>query len=43
MINTPFNRRQLLHNCGAGFGSLALNELLMRTASADQSGVAAPN
>ena len=43
MINTPFNRRQMLHNCGAGFGALALNELLMRTASADQSGVAAQN
>jgi hypothetical protein len=43
MINTCFNRRQMLHNCGAGFGALALNELLMRTASADQSGTVSQN
>ena len=43
MINTPCNRRQMLHNCGAGFGALALNELLMRTASADQSGIVSQN
>ncbi|MCA9011159.1 MAG: DUF1501 domain-containing protein [Planctomycetaceae bacterium] len=39
----PFNRRQMLHSCGAGFGSLALQTLLMRTASADSSGIAAQN
>ena len=43
MINTPCNRRQMLHNCGAGFGSLALHELLTRTASADQPGTASLN
>jgi hypothetical protein len=29
------DRRQLLQSCGAGFGAIALNELLVRTAAAD--------
>ena len=33
----------LLHRCGAGFGALAMSELLMRTASADQSAAAPQN
>ena len=35
------NRRQLLQTCGAGFGTIALNDMLARTASAESAG--APN
>lgn len=36
------NRRQLLRSCGAGFGSLALSDLLAKTAAADPGPVANP-
>ncbi len=34
-MNNPLNRRHLLRSCGAGFGAIALNELLVRTAAAE--------
>ncbi len=42
-MNHQFSRRQLLQNCGAGFGGIALNDLLARTASAGQNSSAASN
>lgn len=42
-MNHQFSRRQLLQNCGAGFGTIALNDLLARTASAGQNSSAASN
>ena len=42
-MNHQFSRRQLLQNCGAGFGAIALNDLLARTASAGQNSSAASN
>lgn len=39
----PMNRRQLLQSCGGGFGALALNELLTRTAVADAQSAAPVN
>jgi len=32
-MSNPLNRRHLLHRCGAGFGSLALADLISRTSS----------
>ena len=42
-MNHQFSRRQLLQNCGAGFGAIALNDLLARTVSAGQNSSAASN
>jgi hypothetical protein len=33
-MSNPLNRRNLLHRCGAGFGSLALADLIARTSTA---------
>ena len=42
-MNHQSSRRQLLQNCGAGFGAIALNDLLARTASAGQNPSAGSN
>ncbi|MEY3173901.1 MAG: hypothetical protein RLZZ436_1815 [Planctomycetota bacterium] len=43
MTGPSSSRRQLLQRCGAGFGALALHDLLLRTAVADQSASAPRN
>ena len=41
-MNNPLNRRNLLRSCGAGFGAIALHELLARTAAAETPHEVAP-